>query len=231
MRNWRADGRSAVVSDGSWKTTHGPVLEISVYDGEVYDARREMTGWDTPGFADTGWSAAQVVEGSAGIRSSEMMPAIRVVDTIVPDKLTSPQPGVYVFDMGQNMSGWARLRVQGTAGTKVTLRYAEELYDNGMINRENLRQAKSRDIYILRGGDAETYEARFTYHGFRYVEVTGFPGTPSLDSVRGRVVHTAVSTVGSFHGLKADPQRHPEAGSLVPAHQPVQRSHRLRPAQ
>lgn len=191
-----------VVSDASWKTTRGPVLEDSVYDGEVYDARRETMGWDEPGFADAGWSAAQVVEGSAGILSSEMMPPIRVVDTIVPIKLTSPEPGVYVYDMGQNMSGWARLQVQGAAGTKVTLRYAELLYENGMINRENLRQAKSRDIYILRGGDTETYEARFTYHGFRYIEVTGFPGTPSLDSVRGRVVHTAVNTVGSFVASK-----------------------------
>ncbi len=117
-----------------------------------------------------------------------MMPPIRVVDEMVPLKMTSPAPGVYVFDMGQNMSGWARMRLEGPAGTKVTLRYSELLYDNGMINRETIRAAKSRDIYFLRGGGEETYEARFTYHGFRYVEVTGFPGTPSLDSVRGEVV-------------------------------------------
>jgi len=192
-------GRKAnVASDASWKTIRGPVVEDSVYDGEVYDARRETPGWDSPGFAETGWTAAQVVEGSAGPRSSEMMPPIEVVDTIVPVKMTTPQPGVYVFDMGQNMSGWARLRVQGAAGAKVTMRYAEILYDNGMINRENIRAAKSRDIYTLRGGGEETYEARFTYHGFRYVEVTGYPGTPGIDSIRGRVVHTAVASVGSF---------------------------------
>ena len=195
--------QASVVSDASWKTIRGPVLEDSVYNGEVYDARRETPGWDQPGFADSGWSAAQVVEGSAGIRSSQMMPAIQVIDTLVPVQVTSPEPGVYVFDMGQNMSGWARLRVQGPAGTRVTLRYAELVYDNGMINRENIRAAKSRDIYVLRGGgEAESYEARFTYHGFRYVEVTGFPGTPSLDSLRGRVVHTAVKPIGSFASSK-----------------------------
>lgn len=198
-----AGGRQInVVSDASWKTIRGPVVEDSVYDGEVYDARRETPGWDQPGFAETGWAAAQVVEGSNGARSSQVMPAIRVVDEIIPVRMSSPQAGVYVFDMGQNMSGWARLHLEGPAGTKVTLRYAEVLYENGMINRENIRQAKSRDIYILKGEGEEDYEARFTYHGFRYVEVTGFPGTPSLDSLRGQVVHSAVKTVGSFAASK-----------------------------
>jgi len=196
-------GRSiSIASDGTWKTTRGPILSDSVYDGEVYDARRETPGWDATSFDDSAWTAAQVVEGSQGIRSAQMMPPIQVVDTLVPVKVTSPQAGVYVFDMGQNMSGWARLQVRGDAGTKVTLRFAELTYDNGMINRENIRGAKSRDVYILRGDGLETYEPRFTYHGFRYVEVTGYPGTPSLDSLRGRVVHTAVDTVGSFAASK-----------------------------
>jgi len=191
-------GPVSIVSDATWKTAPGPVVESSVYDGELYDARNETPGWDQPGFDDSAWTAARAVEGSSGARSSEMMPPIQVVDEIVPLKMTTPQPGVYVFDMGQNMSGWARLRVEGPAGTKVQMRYSELLYENGMINRENIRGAKSRDIYILRGSGEETYEARFTYHGFRYVEVTGFPGTPSLDSIRARVVHTEVSTIGSF---------------------------------
>ena len=188
-----------IVSDATWKTIGGPVAESSVYGGEVYDARKETPGWDLARFGETGWVPAQVVDGSAGARSSEMMPPIQAVDEIVPVRMTSPAPGVYVFDMGQNMSGWARLRVEGPTGTRVTMRYSELLYDNGMINRENIRGAKSRDIYVLRGdGGEETYEARFTYHGFRYVELTGFPGTPSLDTIRGRVVHSAVDTVGSF---------------------------------
>jgi len=109
-----------------------------------------------------------------------------------------PRPGVYVFDMGQNFAGWAQLRVRGPGGASVKLRFSELIYSGGTINRENLRAAKARDIYTLRGDGLEVYEPRFTYHGFRYVEVTGFPGTPGLDSIRGRVVHSAVKSVGGF---------------------------------
>jgi alpha-L-rhamnosidase len=132
-----------------------------------------------------------------------MMPPIRVIDSIVPVALANPRPGVYIYDLGQNLSGWAELRLRGPRGAEVHLRFSELLYDDGMINRENLREAKSRDIYILRGEGEEIYQPRFTYHGFRYVEVTGFPGTPSLDSVRGHVVHTAVEPTGSFMASKA----------------------------
>ena len=194
-----ADGKTiTVASDGTWKTTRGPILEDSVYNGEVYDASRETPGWDTPGFDDSQWASAAVVEGSDGVRSSEMMPPIRVVDTVVPRKVTNPEPGVYVFDMGQNMTGWAELKVRGPAGTEVTMRYAEVLYKDGMINRENLRTAKSRDTYTLSGRGLETYEPRFTYHGFRYIEVTGYPGTPELDSARAQVVHSAVDSDGKL---------------------------------
>ncbi len=192
----------SVESDDTWKVTQGPIVSDSVYNGEVYDARRETPGWDRPGFDDSSWKNAEVVPGSQGALSAEMMPPIRVVDEIVPVNVTNPRPGIYVYDMGQNMSGWAKLRVQGPRGTRVMLRYAEVLYPNGMINRDNLRSAKSRDIYILKGGGPETYHAHFTYHGFRYVEVTGFPGTPGLDSIRGEVVHTAVGPVGSFVASK-----------------------------
>ncbi len=130
------------------------------------------------------------------------MPAIQVVDTIVPLEMASPLPGVYVFDMGQNFSGWARLRVEGPRGTDVRLRFAELLYENGTLNQENLRAAQAEDHYILKGEGEESWEPRFTYHGFRYVEVSGFPGTPQLDSLRGRVVHSAVEPVGSFAASK-----------------------------
>lgn len=199
MQIQMGDGRIiTVASDGTWKTTRGPIVEDSVYNGEIYDANRETPGWDKPGFDDSQWAAATLVEGSTGVRSSEMMPPIQVVDSIVPRRISNPAPDVYVFDMGQNLSGWAELKVRGPAGTKVTMRYAELLYKNGMINRENLRSAKSRDIYILRGDGQETYAPRFTYHGFRYVEVTGYPGTPGPDSLHVQVVHSAVTPTGSF---------------------------------
>ncbi len=194
--------RISIASNPSWKAKDGPITSDSIYDGETYDARSETAGWDRPGFDDSGWTAAQAVEGPKGILSAQMMPPIQVVDTMVPVALTNPKPGMYVYDMGQNLSGWAQLRVSGPRGAAVTLRFTELIYDNGMINRDNLRSAKARDIYILRGEGVEVYEPRFTYHGFRYVEVTGYPGTPSLDTLRGRVVHTAVETTGSFVASK-----------------------------
>jgi alpha-L-rhamnosidase len=194
--------RMSIVSRPSWKMKDGPIVSDSVYDGETYDARLETPGWDRSGYDDSSWSAAQSVAGPKGVLSAEMMPTIQVVDSLSPVAMTNPEPGVYVYDMGQNASGWVRLRVQGARGATVTLRFTEMVYDNGMINRENIEAAKSQDTYILRGGDAEVYEPRFTYHGFRYVEVRGFQGTPNLDSVRGRVVHSAVATTGGFVASK-----------------------------
>ena len=187
-----------VHSDTSWKTAPGPILEDSIYHGEIYDARLEQSGWDEPDFSEKGWKSVQKVKAPGGGLSAQLMPAIQVVDTIVPLTMTNPAPGVYVFDLGQNISGWAQLRVCGPAGTDVRLRFAELTYENGMINQENLRSARAEDLYILKGEGEEVWEPRFTYHGFRYIEVTGYPGTPKIDSVRGRVVHTAVSPAGNF---------------------------------
>jgi alpha-L-rhamnosidase len=193
------DGKRMVVtSDTTWKTARGPVVSNSIYDGEVYDARLEINGWDQPGLDDSNWEAAAAAQPAGGTVSAQMMPPIRVIDTMVPVKLMNPQPGVYVYDFGQNFSGWVRLKVSGPEGAAVRMRFSELVYDNGMINRENIRRARAEDTYILKGAGTEIWEPRFTYHGFRYVEVTGFPGTPSLDSVRGRLVHTDVEPAGSF---------------------------------
>jgi len=192
-------GEKVVIrSDTSWKAKDGPVVSDSIYDGEVYDARLETPGWDMPGYDDSQWSKAESVHGPKGMLSAQMMPPIRVVETIVPLNMTHPEPGVYVFDMGQNSSGWARLRIRGERGTKVRIRFAELLYDNGMINQENLRSARAEDTYILRGEGEEVFEPHFTYHGFRYLELTGFPGVPGAETIRGRVVRSAVRQVGSF---------------------------------
>jgi alpha-L-rhamnosidase len=192
----------SVVSDTSWKAADGPIFADSIYDGESYDARREMPGWERPGFDAKDWPAAEAIKGPSGVLSAQLMPAIQVVDTIVPFKMSSPLPGTYIFDMGQNFSGWARLRVSGPRGTDVRLRFAELLYPNGTLNQDNLRSAQAEDHYILKGEGEETWEPRFTYHGYRYVEVSGFPGTPTLETIRGRVVHSAVEPVGSFAASK-----------------------------
>src|ERR1019366_4189505 len=186
-----------VVTDGSWKTMSGPIQADGVYNGEVYDARLETPGWDRAGFDDAHWKAANLIDGPKGVLSAQMMPPIRVVDTIAPVKLTTTHPGVYIYDLGQNISGVVEMRVRGPRGTRVQLRHAELLYDDGTLNVENLRAAKATDVYILRGdGCLEVYQPRFTYHGFRYVELTGYPGAPKLDTLRAKVVHSDVRPTG-----------------------------------
>jgi alpha-L-rhamnosidase len=193
------DGRAVEVpSDGSWKTADGPIVSDSIYNGEIFDARIDEPGWALPGFDEGRWDKAEEFQGPAGVLSAQLMPPIKVVDTIVPLTMTNPRPGVYVFDMGQNFAGWARLRVRGPRGAAVRLRFAELLYDDGTLNVENLRGARAEDRYILKGQGEEVWEPRFTYHGFRYVELTGFPGIPTAETIRGRVVRTAVSQIGSF---------------------------------
>jgi alpha-L-rhamnosidase len=191
-------GRMTVASDPSWKQIDGPVVQDSIYNGEVYDARLETPGWDEQGFDDSSWTAVETGFVPKGTLSAQMVPPIQVMDTIVPLEMTNPANSVYVFDMGQNFSGWVELRVSGPRGQKVRLRHAELLYENGMINQENLRSARAEDIYILKGQGVEIYQPRFTYHGFRYVELTGYPGVPNLETIRGKVVHSAVRQIGYF---------------------------------
>jgi alpha-L-rhamnosidase len=187
-----------IFSDKSWQGKDGPIISDSIYNGEVYDARLETPGWDNPGFDASDWHSVETGIVPKGSLTAQMIQPIRVMETLVPLNTTQPREGVYVFDMGQNFSGWAELRVSGPRGTEVRLRYAELLYEDGMINQENLRSAKAQDIYILKGGEEEVYEPRFTYHGFRYVELTGFPGVPTVETIRGKVVHSAVDQMGSF---------------------------------
>lgn len=188
-----------IVSDGSWKITDdGPIRENNEYDGEVYDARREMDGWSEPGFDDSKWQPAQIMEKPGGALSAELAEPIRATQTLRPIAVTNPNSGVYIFDMGQNMVGWCRLRVKGSRGTRVHMRHAETLTPAGTLYLDNIRSAKATDTYILKGGEAEVYEPRFTYHGFRYVELTGFPGKPDLSAIEGIVVHDAIERTGEF---------------------------------
>jgi alpha-L-rhamnosidase len=188
-----------IVSDESWKlTTDGPIRENNDYDGEVYDARKEMPGWDKAGFDDSKWETAKVVEAPKGKLAAQMMPPMRVNETIRPLSLNEISPGVWIYDLGQNMVGWCRLKVSGQAGTTIQLRHAETLRKDGTLYVDNLRSAACRDTYTLKGAGVESYEPRFAYHGFRFVELTGFSGKPDLDTIEGRVVHTDMKTVGTF---------------------------------
>jgi len=189
-----------VVSDTSWRCAQGPVVRDDIYDGETYDARLEQDGWDRAGFDDSGWErAVPVAETMGTLVSQGTLPPIRAVKVRNAVSVTQPRPGTFLFDFGQNFSGWARLRVKGPAGTTVRLHFAELKHEaTGMLNPNTNRGAAATDTYVCAGGGVEEYEPRFTYHGFRYVEVTGYPGTPSVDDVEARVVHSAVRTVGNF---------------------------------
>ena len=190
-------GGEIVVSDETWKASHGPLTENSLYDGEIYDARLEMPGWDLPGFDDSAWETAARVGGVP--LAAQMMPPMRVTRRLTPSRLFSPEPGVYVFDFGQNYTGWVRLAVRGPEDTEIRIRYAELIDDDGTLNTAPNQNARATDVFILKGEGVEVYEPRFTSHGFRYVEVTGFPGVPTLESVLGCVVHTDLERSGVFH--------------------------------
>jgi len=194
------DGTTAqIVSDENWKlTTNGPIRANNEFDGELYDARMETPGWSQAKFDDSKWERVQLVKPGAPVLSAQIGEPIRVTDTLKPIAITNPKPGVYIFDLGQNMAGWCRLKVSGPAGTVVKLRHAEEIKPDGTLYMDNLRSAKAEDNYTLKGSGVETHEPRFIYHGFRYVEVTGFPGKPELDAIEGKVVHDALPKVGDF---------------------------------
>jgi alpha-L-rhamnosidase len=188
----------SVSSDGSWKSSTGPILYSDFLVGESYDARQEIAGWSEPGFDDSDWYPVGIEAVGSIPLIAQPDEGVKVTGEVAAKAVTEPASGVYVFDMGQNMVGWVRLRVEGEAGTKVTLRHAEALNPDGTIYTTNLRFARATDRYTLKGEGEEVYEPRFTFHGFRYVEVTGYPGEPPLEAIIGRVAHSATPPAGAF---------------------------------
>ncbi|MGW7253604.1 alpha-L-rhamnosidase [Streptomyces sp. NPDC054834] len=194
------DGSSERVTSGTdWRAASGPIVAADLLGGETYDARKETPGWTSPGFDDRGWLGVRETDSTApGAIVAQVDGPVRVAGELPAKKMSEPEPGVFVFDLGQNMVGSVRLLVSGDAGTTVRLRHAEVLNPDGTLYTANLRSAAATDTYILKGRGEETYEPRFTFHGFRYVEVTGFPGTPSLKTVTGRVMHTSAPFTLAF---------------------------------
>lgn len=196
----RADGAvERVVSDESWRlATDGPLRAADLLDGEFYTAQLETPGWDRPGFDESAWRTAGVVDEFTGELVAQTNEPIRVTRETAPISVTEAAPRVYVFDMGQNFAGWCRLKMRGKAGEMATLRHAEVLNPDGTIYTDNLRSAKATDRYTFRGDGVEVYEPRFTYHGFRYVELTGLSEAPTKDALTGCAVHSAAPEIGEF---------------------------------
>lgn len=192
-----------IVTDRQWRVSTGPIVFDGLRNGEFYDARLEKQGWNDVGYDDSTWEKVVIVSGPGGVLKSQQMTPIRITDTIVPKSVKEVKPGVFVYDLGQNISGWAQIKVSGPAGTTITMKYAEKIKEDGDIDTSNIDMfVKSgefqTDKYTLKGEGIEVWEPRFTYHGFQYVQVTGFPGRPTLDNLRGRVVHTDFETRGEF---------------------------------
>jgi alpha-L-rhamnosidase len=189
----------ATSKDWQW-TDAGPIRLNSIYHGETYDARRELAGWSDPGPSKgIDWRPVSV---NAGRRipasfTARMSPPVRRIETIKPVGVRRRGPDVHIYDIGQNMVGWVRLRVRAEAGREIKLRFAEMLEPDGGIHTGNLRTAKATAIYIAKGAGAEEWEPRFTYFGFRYVELSGVE-QPLADAIEGVVVHTDLPRTGEF---------------------------------
>ncbi|MFA6173634.1 MAG: family 78 glycoside hydrolase catalytic domain [Kiritimatiellales bacterium] len=198
------DGTAQVIAtDESWKAGTGPVLFDNVYGGETYDARLEYKGWSKAGFADTNWQSAVKTAPVAAKLQAQMIPPIRCIKTLKPQRVFAGENGKWIFDLGRNIAGWARIKVNAPAGTQLTLKFAEILMPDG----KSLDHAttgvfatgfEQTDVYVCKGGGAETWQPRFTYHGFRYVEVAGLPSKPDDDFLEGVLVRSDVPVRGSF---------------------------------
>jgi alpha-L-rhamnosidase len=194
-----SDGTSETISsDDTWKVTqNGPIIESDIYNGELYDARLELKGWDQPGFDTNKWNKVAIINQSNDILMASQGVPVKAIQEIKPIKLINTPKGEMVFDMGQNMVGWTRLKVNGKKGDQVTLKFAEVLDKAGNFYTENLRAAKATDVYILKGEGTETYEPSFTFHGFRFVKIEGITA-PTLDQITGIVVHSDMKPTGTF---------------------------------
>ncbi|WP_232009268.1 glycoside hydrolase family 78 protein [Mucilaginibacter mallensis] len=194
------DGSKKVItSDDSWKfTADGPIRTNNEYDGEEYDAIKELVGWNVTGYDDSKWLKPELVESPGGKVEAQMNEPIKIVDTIHPISIKQLKRGIWIMDMGQNMAGWVQMKVQGKRGDKVTLRFAETLKEDSDLYIANLRDAKVTDVYTLKGGGEEAWHPVFVYHGFRYVQITGYPGAPTVNDFIGQVVSDGMANTGHF---------------------------------
>jgi len=188
-----------IVTDNSWKSSQdGPVVKDGIYVGESYDARKEMKGWDNAGFDDSKWKAASATDYSKNNLIAVQTVPVKKIQELTPIRIFKTPKGLLVADFGQNMVGWVRLKVKGNAGNTVTIRHAEVLDKFGDFYTDNLRAATATMEYTLKGSEEETYEPRFSFFGFRYISVNGFPGELKPENITGVVVHSDMKPTGTF---------------------------------
>ncbi len=199
---------SDIATDPTWRVHDGPMVFSCIYGGEDFDARLEPEGWDRPGFDDSGWSRAHSVEAAGGTMRAQSSPPIRVQESFRPVRVTQPKPGVFVYDLGQNFAGWPKIEVSGPTGARVLLTPGELLDPSGLVSQRSSGGPTSFS-YRLRGSGRESWSPRFTYYGFRYVQVEGAapeasprPGMPTLHALEGQFLHLDTPRVGRFRCSK-----------------------------
>jgi alpha-L-rhamnosidase len=191
--------KKIIISDESWKlNVDGPIRTNNEYDGEEYDATKEFAGWNSTGFDDAKWIKPQLVKAPAGKIVAQMNEPMKIMQTISPVSIKNIGSGKYILDMGQNFSGWIKMKVSGKRNEKVKLRFAESLQSNAELYVANLRDARVTDVYTLKGEGVEEWQPSFVYHGFRYVEISNYPGTPTINDFEGQFIYDNLQTTGSF---------------------------------
>ena len=195
-----SDGTTSIIhTDQSWKiTTDGPILANSEFDGEEYDSNKEFPNWSQPGFKDTNWQSAQLVASPANRIESQLNENIIIKQALKPKSISKAKNGTYIVDMGQNMVGWLKISVKGNKGDTIRMRFAETMKNKDSLYLANIRNAKVTDKYILKGSRQEVWEPRFTYHGFRFVEIKGLSYTPTINDFTGKIIYDDIATTGSF---------------------------------
>ncbi len=193
------DGTSETIgSDKTWKASTGPIVESDIYNGELYDARLEMDGWANVGFDESKWESVGILNKSKNNLISPQGVPVKAVEKIKPIELIETPNGEMVFDLGQNMVGWVQIKMKGKKGEKVVMKFAEVLDKEGNFYTDNLRSAKVTDTYIFKGDGVETYEPKFTFHGFRFLKLEGLKEAPAFEDITGIVIHSAMKPTGTF---------------------------------
>ncbi|MDX1637644.1 MAG: family 78 glycoside hydrolase catalytic domain [Balneolaceae bacterium] len=213
---YRDGSQQTVITDEDWRVGEGPILKNDVFLGEFYDARKELPGWDTPEFDDSGWGMAKLASPPGGELMAQIQAPVKITKTIEPVAITEPESGVYIVDMGQNFAGWIRLRAEGPEGTEINMRYGELLYPDGSLNGLTAVAGQIKEIYnadggpgapatawqqdtfILDGEGEEEFRHHFTFHGFRYVEVKGYPGELQKKDIEGLRLNADLEKNGRF---------------------------------
>ena len=207
--------KTEICSDKTWKYENGPITRNNVYRGEYYDARKEITGWNMPGFSDRKWKPAEIAKNPGGELQPTFFPPVRVIEKVTPVKITEPEKGVYIFDMGKNFTGLFDAKVSGNKGDSIFFTFGERLYNNGKLNpmtavcgqiKNNkkflnlgaTRIAKQQHCYVIGKVGEGHYSPKFSFHTYRYAEVKGLKYKPEISDFTGRLMHSDVASAGEF---------------------------------